>query len=111
MPRYLAVAAVQQHGAQVGAWSAQPEGASPPEAPEVPTGSCLIAIVNNGEWQSAVDVTHPEFYARLRRRCEQGVWRGLSLFLVDQERSVAMEDGRRALMNGTPIRDPGRALK
>jgi hypothetical protein len=111
MPRYLAVADVQQHGDQVGAWSARSEGTSPPEAPAVPPGSCLVAVVTNGEWQSAIDVTYPAFYARLRRRCEEGVWRGLSLFLMDEEQAASIEDGRRALMDGTPIRDPGRALR
>jgi hypothetical protein len=71
----------------------------------------LVAVVNNGEWQSAMDVTHQEFYARLRRRCDEGVWHAMSLYLLDEERAAQIEDGRRVLMDGTPIRDPHRVLR
>jgi hypothetical protein len=111
MPRYLAVAAVQHEGRPVGTWSAAAADASPPARPAVPRGSCLVAVVNNGEWQSAIDVTYADYYARLRRRCGEGVWRALSLYLVDEERARQIEDGRRVLMDGTPVRDPGRALR
>jgi hypothetical protein len=111
MPRYLAVAAVRREGAPVGAWSASAGGAAPPDHPAVPSGSCLVAVVDNGSWQSALDVTYPDYYARLRRRCEEGLWRAMSLFLIDEERAAHLEDGRRALMDGTPVRDPGRALR
>jgi hypothetical protein len=111
MPRSFAVSEIHRQGAQVGTWSAGTNGASPPEPPEVPPGSCLVAVVNNGEWQSAVDVTYPDYYARIRRRCEEGVWRAMSLYLLEEERAAGLEDGRRYLMDGTPVRDPGRALR
>jgi len=107
MPRHLAVSAVQREGTAVGDWAAT-RGSLPPDRPQVPNGACLVAVVNNGEWQSAVDVTYPGYYERLVRRCAEGVWRAMSLYLVDGERAVALEDGRRVLMDGTPIRDPGR---
>jgi hypothetical protein len=111
MPRYLAVSAVQREGTPVGTWTASAGGATPPDHPAVPEGSCLVAVVNNGAWQSALDVTYPGYYARLRRRWEEGVWQAMSLYLVDEERAAKIEDGRRALMDGTPVRDPGRALR
>ena len=61
MARYLAVAAVRKEGRRIaGDGTAQP--------PAVAQGERLIAIVNNGEWQSAIDVTFPVFYDRIYRR-------------------------------------------
>ena len=104
MPLYLAVAAVQAEGEPV---PVPPE----PNAPPVPAGRRLVAVVNNGTWQSAQDVSHPETYRRLHRRVDEGVWRDLQLYSVDAERVSAMADGRRATMAGQPIPDPARASR
>jgi len=104
MPRYLAVIPVQTEGRPVPAEAAAADGGPP----AVPEGSRLVAVVNNGEWQSALDVTYPDNYAALRKRCRDGVWKEMRLYLLDEERAAAIEDGRRILMNGQPVRDPGR---
>ena len=102
MARYLAVAAVRKEGRRIaGDGTAQP--------PAVAQGERLIAIVNNGEWQSAIDVTFPVFYDRIYRRYREGVWKAMELYCLDEDRTAKLEDGRRFLMNGQPVQDPGRA--
>jgi hypothetical protein len=102
MARYLAVGAVRREGQRLAPLA--PGDAPPPVAP----GLCLVAIVNNGEWQSAIDVTFPAFYERVLRRFREGVWKAMELYALDAERAAALEDGRRVLMNGQPVLDPGR---
>lgn len=104
MARYLAVGAVQAEGR---ALPFDDPGGVPPTAPE---GMCRVAVVHNGIWQVALDVTHPDALGRLlRRRCE-GVWRGLRLFAIQADRAGQIEDARRVLMDGRPVQDPGRRL-
>ena len=109
MPRYLAVVAVQAEGRRVFA-----EGVNQPtddvlaEAPQIPDGDRLVAVVNNGTWQSALDVTYPTTYAQVYRRYRDGTWKAMELFFVPEQRAAQIEDGRRVLMNGQPVRDPGR---
>ena len=76
--------------------------------PKVPAGSRLVAVVNNGEWQSALDVTHPSVYQKVYRRHQEGIWNKMDLYLIDERRADQIEDGRRVMMNGQPVQDPGR---
>jgi hypothetical protein len=101
MARYLAVVPVQTEGRTI----RRPEDDAPPP---VPAGDRLVAVVNNGEWQSAVDVTFPAVYERLHRRYREGTWTAMDLYLLDEQRAAQIEDGRRVLMNGKPVPDPGR---
>lgn len=108
MARYLAVAAVQRDGRKIaghGASDVPPIGA---EQPTIARGERLVAVVNNGQWQSAIDVTFPDFYDRVYRRYREGIWKGMDLYCLDEERAAQIEDGRRVLMNGQPVPDPGR---
>ncbi len=100
MPRYLAVAPVQAEGIPVAL------GAT--HIPRVPLGQRLVAVVNNGSWQTALDVTFPENLERIVRRCGDGVWRDLKLYLLPEERATEIGDGRRATMAGDPVHEPVR---
>jgi hypothetical protein len=109
MPRYLAVVAVQTEGRRVSAEDGnQPGDDVPAQAPRIPDGDRLVAVVNNGTWQSALDVTYPTTYAQVYRRYRDGTWKAMELFFVPEQRAAQIEDGRRVLMNGQPVRDPGR---
>lgn len=110
MARYLAVVPVQTEGRRVplAAGTVPPSEESDDFPPEIPPGTRLVAVVNNGEWQTAMDVTHRDAFERLLRRCRNGVWREMQLYLLDEERAAQIEDGRRVLMNGEPVKDPGR---
>lgn len=114
MARHLHVVTVQSEGQKLASWTAADRATAPLALPDIPTGSCLIAVVNNGQWQAAIDVTHPSFFERLRDRYRDGVWREMALYLIDEKRAAQIEDGRRILMNGMPVRDPasirGRAM-
>src|SRR6185312_633132 len=98
MARYLAVVAVQTEGR-----SLPLDDAAGCSRPPVPGGDRLVAVVNNGEWQSALDVTHSATYERLWRRWRDGIWKEMQLYLVDAKRASEIEDGRRVLMNGQPV--------
>jgi hypothetical protein len=102
MPFYLSVAGVQAEATPMPV---------PPDSVDfaVPPGQRIIAVVNNGEWQSALDVSHPDTYHRLRRRVAEGVWRELHLYSLDEQRALALADGGRTTMQGQPVPDPGRA--
>jgi hypothetical protein len=105
MARHLHVVSVQNEGRRLSRWSAGDGASAPADPPEIPEGFRLIAVVNNGDWQSAIDVTHPSYFARIRRRCAERVWTEMALYLVDEERAGQIEDGRRIQMNGMPVRD------
>ncbi len=85
------------------------DGTQVPAPPRVPDGSRLVAVVNNGEWQSAVDVTYPSVYQKVSRRYQEGIWKAMELYLIDERRAVQIEDARRVTMSGQPVKDPGRA--
>jgi hypothetical protein len=101
MPLYLSVAAVQAEATPIPI----PPG---PNNPTVPTGQRVVAVVNNGKWQSALDASYPDTYRRLGRRLAEGVWRELQLYTIDEQRAIALADGRRATMQGQPVPDPTR---
>jgi hypothetical protein len=102
MSRCLAVRAVQDEGKVM-------SGAVTPDHPEVPPGQVLVAVVDNGTWQQARDVSHRTAYDALYRRVAEGVWRRMSLYLIDAQRAAEIEDGRRTLMDGRPVPDPARS--
>jgi len=108
MARYLAVTAVQKEGQRVARYGPGDAANAGAEQPPVAAGQRLIAVVNNGAWQSAIDVTFPAFYERILRRYRDGTWHALELYCLDEERAGELEDGRRVLMNGQPVQDPGR---
>jgi hypothetical protein len=104
MARYLAVVTVQTEGRRI----PPPALDRPDLPPSIPVGSRLVAVVNNGEWQSALDVTFPAVYEKVHRRHQEGTWKAMDLYLIDARRADEIEDGRRVLMNGQPVKDPGR---
>src|SRR6266404_1034153 len=110
MARYLAVVAVQAEGRRLVLQGAvdKPAHDVPPDPPRIPDGNRLVAVVNNGEWQSALDVTFPTFYHSVYRRYREGTWKAMELFFIDEQRAAQIEDGRRVLMSGQPVQDPGR---
>lgn len=108
MPRYLAVTAVQKEGERVARYGPGDAATIAAEPPPVAAGKRLVAVVNNGAWQSAIDVTFPAFYERILRRYREGTWQAMELYCLDEERADEIEDGRRVLMNGQPVQDPGR---
>jgi hypothetical protein len=104
--RHLSVSAVQAEGRKILLDSA--DGTHLLDPPHVPAGSRLVAVVNNGEWQSAVDVTFPDAYQKVGRRYQDGIWKAMELYLIDEQRAVQIEDARRVTMDGQPVKDPGR---
>ena len=109
MARHLAVLAVQAEGQKLSHPAIDRAGGDGlPDPPKIPAGSRLVAVVNNGEWQSALDVTHPSVYQKVYRRHQEGTWNRMDLYLIDERRANQIEDGRRVMMNGQPVQDPGR---
>jgi len=109
MARHFAVLAVQTEGQKLShAVIERADRALLRAPPPIPNGSRLVAVVNNGEWQSAVDVTYPAVYQRVGRRYQDGTWKVMDLFLIDERRAAEIEDGRRVTMSGQPVKDPGR---
>lgn len=109
MARHFAVLAVQTEGQKLShSVIDKADGTHLPAPPQIPDGIRLVAVVNNGEWQAAVDVTYPDVYQRIGRRYQQGIWKAMDLYLIDESRAIQIEDGRRVTMDGRPVRDPGR---
>ncbi|HTF61737.1 MAG TPA: hypothetical protein VK638_03395 [Edaphobacter sp.] len=107
MARQFAVLAVQAEGQKLSHPAI--DGADGlPDPPKIPAGSRLVAVVNNGEWQSALDVTYPSVYQKVYRRYQEGTWNTMDIYLIDERRANQIEDGRRVMMNGQPVQDPGR---
>jgi hypothetical protein len=55
-----------------------------------------------------LDVTFPTSYHSVYRRYREGTWKAMELFFIDEQRAAQIEDGRRVLMSGQPVQDPGR---
>jgi hypothetical protein len=109
MARQFSVLAVQAEGRKLPPPAIDTaDGHRRPDSPLIPEGSRLVAVVNNGEWQSALDVTYPSVYQKIYRRYQEGVWSTMDLYLIDEHRADQIEDGRRVMMNGQPVQDPGR---
>jgi hypothetical protein len=109
MARHFAVLAVQAEGQRLSHPAIdRTDGDGLPDLPKIPAGSRLVAVVNNGEWQSALDVTYPSVYQKVYRRHQEGIWNRMDLYLIDEGRANQIEDGRRVMMNGQPVHDPGR---
>lgn len=109
MARHFAVCAVQTEGQMLShAVIDKADRTHLRAPPHIPEGSRLVAIVNNGEWQSAVDVTYPAVYQKVGRRFQDGTWKVMDLYLIDEHRAAEIEDGRRVTMNGQPVKDSGR---
>jgi hypothetical protein len=105
MPRYLAVAPARAEGIPVMLGADEAATAQPFH---VPSGQRLVAVVNNGSWQVALDVTFPENLERIMRRRSDGVWQELELYLLPEERVAEISDGRRSTMAGEPVQEPVR---
>jgi hypothetical protein len=105
MPRYLAAASAQAEGIPVTLGAGDAATVQPFC---VPPGQRLVAVVNNGSWQVALDVTFPENLERIMRRCRDGVWQELALYLMSEERVAEISDGRRSTMAGEFVQEPVR---
>jgi hypothetical protein len=105
MPRYLAAAPAQAEGIPV---MLGVDDAATVEPFCVPPGQRLVAVVNNGSWQVALDVTFPENLDRIMHRRRDGVWQELALYLLPEERVAEISDGRRSTMAGEPVPEPAR---
>src|ERR1700746_1690606 len=105
MPRYLAVAPARAEGIPV---TLEADEAGTVQPFHVPSGKRLVAVVNNGSWQVALDVTFPENLERIMRRRGDGVWQELELYLLPEERALELSDGRRSTMAGDPVEEPVR---
>lgn len=105
MARYLAVVPILTEGQHV---AVARGGADAADRPSIPPGKRLVAVVNNGQWQLAIDVTFGSAYENLCGRCRAGVWKEMRLYIIGEERAHALEDARRVLMNGEPVPEPNR---
>jgi hypothetical protein len=105
MPRYLTAAPVQAEGIPVALGADEVATAQPVH---VPPGQRLVAVVNNGSWQVALDVTFPENLKRIMRSRNDGVWQELALYLLPEERTEEISDGRRSTLAGEPVQEPVR---
>jgi hypothetical protein len=75
MARQFSVLAVQAEGQKLSPPAIdRSDGNGLPDPPNIPEGSRLVAVVNNGEWQSALDVTYPSVYQKVYRRHQEGIW-------------------------------------
>src|SRR5258706_13865511 len=99
MARHFAVLAVQAEGQKL---SHPPidraDGDGLADPPKIPAGSRLVAVVNNGEWQSALDVTYPSVYQKVYRRYQERSWNTMEIFLIDERPGHQIEGGRPGMM-------------
>ncbi len=102
MPSYLNVPEVKEYGSKV------------VDRPKVMLllGERLVAIIDNGEYQLAEDVTAPEALKRLHSDVARKVWTNISLYVVEKDdmEKGNLTGGCRFNMDDTPVRDPGKWL-
>ena len=85
MGTYLGVTAVQRNGQPVQLYTGSTQ-------PTVPQGKRLIAIMDNGVWKIAPDVTRPSEYAEFHRNYSQGNWLAMKLYLLDESKVAECPD-------------------
>lgn len=92
MAKYLGVRAVEAKGQKI-------QGHLSEKQPIVPNGKRLIAILQNGVWKIAPDVTHPAEYAELYKSYSQGNFLGGELYLLDENLLAQCPDEGRVNLN------------
>lgn len=87
MSEYFGVSKVQEIGQRVDL----PDGKRQRQ-PLIPVGKSLIAVVGNGLWKIAPDVTDLMAYEYFRESHEIGVWATLELYLLTHEQLCECPD-------------------
>src|SRR6202022_5105427 len=104
MARPFAVLAVQAEGQKLSHPAIdRADGDGLPDPTKIPAGSRLVAVVNNGEWQSALDVTYPSVYQKVYRRYQEGTWNTMDIYFIDDRRAIQIEEGRGWLIKGKQV--------
>ncbi len=87
MGTYLGVDAVKNHGVYMG--NAQKS------KPLTPSNSRLVAILNNGVWQTAPDVTRDSEYKYFYDSYAQGNWLAMQLYRLEESKvALCPDEGR-----------------
>jgi len=86
MGTYLGVNAVIKHGEQIHTYDKQPQ---------IPSGKFLVAIICNGIWSIAPEVTHESEYDEFHRAYCAGLWLSFKVYAVNEsDRDICPDEGR-----------------
>ncbi len=83
MGTYLGVRAVERLGKPVYSHSSRPE---------IPSGQRLIAVMDNGLYKIAPDVTRPSEYKEFYDCYAQGQWIEMHLYLLEEDKVAQCPD-------------------
>lgn len=87
MGQYLGVTAVEEKGEHIGTMRK--------DQPQIPQDQRLIAIVSNGLWKVAPDVTSSSEYDHFFQSYRKGSWVKIDLFLLhENEIENCPDEGR-----------------
>lgn len=84
MGTYLGVNAVKNHGVYMGHASSN--------KPSIPFGERLIAVLSNGVWQTAPDVTRDFEYKHFYDSYAQGYWLAMHLYRLEESKVALCPD-------------------
>lgn len=87
MGTYLGVNAVKNHGVYMGYAQEQ--------KPITPPNNRLVAVLNNGVWQVAPDVTRDSEYKHFFDSYAQGNWLAMQLYRLEESKvALCPDEGR-----------------
>jgi hypothetical protein len=88
MGSYYGVEQITKLGTKIASYSSTP--------PEPQGNQALVAVMDNGVFRVAVDVSRPSEYAHFKDAYSQGMWLSMDVYTISKDKLAECPDTRRA---------------